>query len=316
MGSRAWRSLTARRNLVLASLAVLLLVTLLVPETALARGGGAGGSHGGGGLGGGGLGGGGFGGGGGGGGGFFFLPLFFGGGGGFVGVIVVAAVAYYLYRNFIGGGSAGGYQQQYSQPINTVAHPREDVAGEIAAIQANDPDFTEQQFLDRAQAAFFLLQKAWQDRNVDEGRAYMSPGLYMGWKTQVDQMTAQHRKNVLESLYIQGLHIVRAGHDDNFDTIAVRVDASAKDYDVDDQTGKKLGGDGSDTPFTEYWTFTRSAGAKTLVSGGVTEKKCPNCGAPLEVNATGECKYCGQAVTSGKFDWVLSKIDQANQWNG
>jgi hypothetical protein len=309
---------------------VVLLLALLIPETALARGGGAGGSHGGGGgssFGGGGgssFGGGGGGGsggfGGGGGGGLFFLPLLFGGGGGgTVGVIVVAAIVYYVYRNFVVGAARGyqpGYESQSSQPISTIAYPQEDVAGEIAAITANDPNFTEQQFLDRAQLAFFLLQKAWQDRNVDEGRAYMSPGLYMGWKLQVDQMTAQHRKNVLESLYIQGLHIVKASHDNNFDTITIRVDASAKDYDVDDQTGKKLGGDGSDTPFTEYWTFTRSAGAKTLVSGGVTEKKCPNCGAPLEVNATGECKYCGQAVTSGKFDWVLGKIDQANEWKG
>src|ERR1035437_6008504 len=69
-------------------------------------------------------------------------------------------------------------------------------------------------------------------------------------------------------------------------------------------------------PFTEYWTFQRSAGAKTLVTGGVTDKKCPNCGAPLDVNATGNCKYCGEVVTSGKFDWVLSKIDQANEWRG
>jgi hypothetical protein len=308
----------------LAGLAVLLLAALLLPETALARGGGAGGSHGGGFSGGGG--GGGFSGGsgsgsfsGGGGGGFFFLPLFFGGGGGggLVGFIIFAAIAYYIFRNFIGRSRA--YTPNYapdSGAAPAASYGQPDVQAQLAAIQANDPNFTEQAFLDRAQAAFFLLQKAWQDRNVDEARAYMSPGLYMGWKLQVDQMTAQHRKNVLESLYIQGLHIVKAGHDANFDTITVRVDASAKDYDVDDQTGKKTGGDSSDTPFTEYWNFTRSAGAKTLVTGGITEKKCPNCGAPLEVNETGDCKYCGAAVTSGKFDWVLSKIDQANEWRG
>ena len=45
-------------------------------------------------------------------------------------------------------------------------------------------------------------------------------------------------------------------------------------------------------------------------------EQCPNCGAPLDVNETGDCKFCGAAVTSGKFDWVLSKIDQANDWEG
>ncbi|MFN2464262.1 MAG: TIM44-like domain-containing protein [Candidatus Dormibacteria bacterium] len=298
-------------SLVLASVVVI----ALVPELALARGGGAGGSHGGGGsFGGGSSGGGGFSGGGGyrgGGGGFFFLP-FFGGGSSLFCLLIVAVVAYLAYRNFT-GGSSRVYETAYT-PAPRSYQP--DVAAQLAEIEAADPNFNQQQFLDRAQVAFFLLQKAWQDRNVDEGRAYMSPGLYMGWKTQVDQMTAEHRKNVLEALYVQGMHIVKATHDANFDNITVQVDASAKDYDVDDRTGKKTSGDSSDTPFTEFWTFTRSAGTKTLVSGGVVEKKCPNCGAPLDVNATGECRYCNQPVTSGKFDWVLSKIDQANEWTG
>ena len=299
----------------------LVLVLALLPELALARGGGAGGSHGGGGFssGGGGSSGesSGFSSGGGGGGGFFFLPLFFGGGGGsFFCLILVGVVAYLAFRNFSrtrGGG--GAYQPAYAPPVAPHSY-QPDVGTQVAAIQAADPNFNQQQFLDRAQVAFFLLQKAWQDRNVDEGRAYMSPGLYMGWKTQVDQMTAEHRKNVLEALYIQGMNIVKATHDDNFDNITVRVDASAKDYDIDDRTGKKTSGDSHDTPFTEFWTFSRSAGTKTLVSGGIIEKKCPNCGAPLEVNATGECKYCNQPVTSGKFDWVLSRIDQAGDWAG
>jgi predicted lipid-binding transport protein (Tim44 family) len=320
--ARLLTSFLSRRRLVLAAVLAVALVVLLVPEVALARGGGGGGSHGGGGsVGGGGGGlssGGGFGGSGGGGGGFFFLPVFFGGGGGSICcLLILGLVIYFAYRAFArrGGGTTAAYQPAYEGPPPAVAYAP-DPNEQIAAIQAADPNFTEQQFLDRAQAAFFLLQKAWQDRNVDEGRAYMSPGLYMGWKTQVDQMTAEHRKNVLEALYVQGMHVVKATHDENFDNIVVRVDASAKDYDVDDQTGKKISGDRADTPFTEFWTFTRSAGAKTLVSGGITEKKCPNCGAPLDVNATGHCKYCNEAVTSGKFDWVLSKIDQANEWQG
>ena len=269
--------------------------------------------------GGGGFGGGGGSFGGGGGGGFFFLPLFFGGGGGgafgIICLIVILAIVYYaVIRPRMGGLSS--YDPGYAPAPSAGPGVPEPSAG-IAEIQANDPAFNEQNFLDRAQAAFFQLQKAWQDRNVDEGRAYMSPGLYQSWKAQVDQMTAQHKKNILENLFIQGMHIARAGHDANFDQITVRIDASAMDYEVDDQTGKEVfavGGKKADRPFTEYWTFERSAGAKTLVSGGVTEKKCPNCGAPLEVNETGDCKYCGAAVTSGKFDWVLSKIDQANEW--
>ncbi|GAC1335159.1 MAG: hypothetical protein NVSMB17_17730 [Candidatus Dormibacteria bacterium] len=313
--SRLRDALLTRRRLVLLAFLGVVAVLALVPELALARGGGGGGAHGGGGGGRSIGGGGGYSGGSRGGGGFFFFPLFFGGGGSLLCLIIVAVVAYLAYRSFTGGGggAAEAYEPAY-QPASQGYHP--DISTQLAAIEAVDPNFNPQQFLDRAQVAFFLLQKAWQDRNVDEGRAYMSPGLYTGWRTQVEQMTAEHRKNVLEGLYIQGMNIVKATHDANFDTITVQVDASAKDYDIDDRTNKKLSGDSHDTPFTEFWTFTRSAGTRTLVSGGIIEKKCPNCGAPLDVNAVGECKYCNQAVTSGKFDWVLSRIDQANEFTG
>ncbi|MHB8510004.1 MAG: TIM44-like domain-containing protein [Candidatus Dormibacteria bacterium] len=294
---------------------VVMLVLASIPDLALARAGG--GSHGGGGSfggGGGGFGGGGFGGGGGGGGfgSLFFLSLLFGGGGGgFFIFLVIAAVAYYFLRGRRSGGIAGG-EPYYQAPQPGSA---EDTSG-LAEIAAVDPGFNQQVFLDRVQAIFFLMQKAWQDRNVDEGRAYMSPGLYQGWRAQVQAMTDQHKKNVLENLYIQGLHVVKATHDDNFDNITVRIDASAMDYEVDDQTQKVVFGEKQDRPFTEFWTFTRSAGTNTLVSGGISEQKCPNCGAPLSVNEVGSCKYCNAAVTSGQFDWVLGRIDQANEFAG
>ena len=184
----------------------------------------------------------------------------------------------------------------------------------VAAIKAVDPGFDEGRFLDRCQAAFFLLQKAWMDRNLDEGRAYMSAGLYQGWSVQVQQLIEQHRRDVLDGLYVEGMQIVRAQHDANFDTVAVRISARCADYIVDDRTGKKVSGSNKPEEWIEYWTFQRSAGTKTLVEGGITEKKCPNCGAPLSVNQNGACAYCQAPVTSGRFDWVLTRIDQPDQW--
>lgn len=184
----------------------------------------------------------------------------------------------------------------------------------VAAIKAVDPGFDEGRFLDRCQAAFFLLQKAWMDRNLDEGRAYMSAGLYQGWSVQVQQLIEQHRRDVLDGLYVEGMQIVGAQHDANFDTVAVRISARCADYMVDDRTGKKVSGSNKPEEWIEYWTFQRSAGTKTLVEGGITEKKCPNCGAPLSVNQNGACAYCQAPVTSGRFDWVLTRIDQPDQW--
>ena len=184
----------------------------------------------------------------------------------------------------------------------------------VAAIQAADPGFDTARFLDRCQAAFFLLQKAWMDRDIDEGRAYMSSGLYQGWSVQVQTMIANHQRDVLDGLYVEGMQIVRATHDQNYDTVTVRIAARCSDYIVNDQTGKQISGSKRPEDWVEFWTFQRSAGAKTLTEGGITERKCPNCGAPLQVNQQGACDYCHAPVTSGRFDWVLVRIDQQGEF--
>jgi len=43
---------------------------------------------------------------------------------------------------------------------------------------------------------------------------------------------------------------------------------------------------------------------------------CPNCAAPLKVNNAGVCQFCGGKITSGEFDWVLSKIEQDESYAG
>ena len=50
----------------------------------------------------------------------------------------------------------------------------------------------------------------------------------------------------------------------------------------------------------------------TVKRGGV----CPNCGAALNINMTGHCNYCKAKVSSGEFDWVLSRIEQDEAYAG
>jgi hypothetical protein len=65
--------------------------------------------------------------------------------------------------------------------------------------------------------------------------------------------------------------------------------------------------------YSEYWTLIRGAGVRGAPR---TDKSCPNCGAPLDVNMAGECEHCGAKVTRGEFDWVLSKIEQDDSYTG
>ncbi|MDQ6897905.1 MAG: TIM44-like domain-containing protein [Candidatus Dormibacteraeota bacterium] len=181
----------------------------------------------------------------------------------------------------------------------------------LAAIQATDPAFDFEQFRGRGEQAFYSLQEAWQARDLGSSRPFMSPGLYLGWSSQVQQLIELHKINKLDGLRLDELIPIKVTSGQAFDEITVRVTATCADYEVDERTGKVIFGSHSPSRFSEFWTFQRGRGVQTT-NRSLQDRVCPNCGAPLEINQVGECRYCRAAVTSGRFDWVLSRIEETD----
>ncbi len=194
-----------------------------------------------------------------------------------------------------------------ADPLLGVAAPTP--ADGIASLRAGDAAFDLNAFLVRVKAGFMALQDAWCKQNLEAGRGFLSPGAYFAWRAQLETMAAEGRRDVMEKLSISAIEPVRVIHGRVFDDLTVRISASASDYEVDAQ-GRVVFGDRSVRPFMEEWTFQRSVGVATTNKAGTLENTCPNCGAPLALTQIGECRYCKAAVTSGRFDWVVSRIEQ------
>jgi predicted lipid-binding transport protein (Tim44 family) len=189
------------------------------------------------------------------------------------------------------------------------------VAEGIAALTATDKDFAIAAFESRVKTAFLALQDAWCKQKLDAGRAFMSPGAYFSWSAQLESMASEGRRNVMENLEVRSVQPVRVIHGRVFDDLTVRITAAAADFDVD-KSGKIVFGDRNVKPFSEEWTFQRSVGVSTANKPGTLENTCPSCGAPVSLTQIGECRFCKAAVTSGKFDWVVSRIDQEDANGG
>jgi hypothetical protein len=65
--------------------------------------------------------------------------------------------------------------------------------------------------------------------------------------------------------------------------------------------------------YSEYWTLIRGTSARGASRSDTT---CPRCGAPTAVNMAGACEYCSAHVVAGEFDWVLSRIEQDETYQG
>ena len=180
----------------------------------------------------------------------------------------------------------------------------------LAAIKAHDPGFNLEQFTERVQRVFFLVEQAWSERKPEVARQVMADDLWSSHRAQVQAYIDAHKRNMLDYLAVSNMWPVAASSEAGFDTLTVRIVAASTDYDVDEASGRVLRGDTQVKPWEEDWTFRRSSSARTPEGGTTIGSKCPNCGAPLDTDLAGVCRYCKVSVTSGAQDWVLARISQ------
>ena len=66
--------------------------------------------------------------------------------------------------------------------------------------------------------------------------------------------------------------------------------------------------------YSYEWDLLRPTGTKTEAESGETKRiTCPGCGAPLDVNASARCPYCGTVIQQQAQDWVISAIRAIKQ---
>ncbi|MFC1721685.1 Tim44/TimA family putative adaptor protein [Patescibacteria group bacterium] len=203
-----------------------------------------------------------------------------------------------MMAGLAGGGAVAG-----------AAMPAANIQAELAKLKQKDPNFNEQDFIGYVQNAFYKIQEAWEQQNLNIGRPYLADQLMQRYTNQISDLKSRGERSVVENMVIGHQNITGVRSDAQHDYITVKIDASATDYTVD-KNNKIIRGDKKIKPFTEFWTFMRKGDVKSDPKKGAQANTCPNCGAPLQLNATGKCDYCNTIVTSGDYDWVLNEITQ------
>ena len=305
---RSWM----RRNWRWLGLSVLLLSLCAIPEAAARAGGGGSFSSGGGG--------GGFSGGGGGGfsssrssgSGFQGSSRSGGGGDGSVLAFLVPLGVVLLVMFLSSQQASAQLQGRGIRRGRRLASQRSREKG-IEQIRATDPGFSQDGFYHRTGQGFLHLQEAWSNQDLAPVRHFISDAVHERFSLQLAEMRRRGVRNIMENVFVEENTIAQVDVDAQFQTITIRIRASAVDYEVD-TAGKRVSGTGAPDSFAEYWSFVRRPGAQTTEGDGLLEGNCPNCGAALQLNQAAECESCGAKVRSGQYDWVLAEITQESEW--
>ncbi len=153
---------------------------------------------------------------------------------------------------------------------------------------------------------YIRLQEAWAARDLSPVEPLLSAPLYAQTSAQlkrdfIDKGITSHMEHIsVLDVTLLGCKPAENGAPDR---VFAHVNARFVNY-LTDASGKLVRGDRNDEIYMQYeWTLERSGSA-----GGKTSVNCPNCGAPVDVNKSAKCPYCGTAIENTSYDWVVSQI--------
>ena len=223
-------------------------------------------------------------------------------------IIVVIVVVVILIITF-----SKSKQQKKTAPgaIRTAAS----MLSPISELQSRDPNFSPEDFKEWLQNLYFKMQDCCQKRDVEPIRPYFADALWQQFNRQMQQLKAAHRTNYVERIAVLSVTLCGCYQDKGEDVIIAEIYARITDYTLDDETGKVVAGSRDHEKFMTYeYALSRPIGKKTEPRAeGVSERHCPNCGAPLSVNESIKCPYCDSVLTFSDHDWTVYSIKGISQ---
>lgn len=166
----------------------------------------------------------------------------------------------------------------------------------------------------RARTVFLRVQDAWDRDAWLSARPVASDRAWLTLRASLEQNRRAGVVNHVRDVRIESCELVRVAADAWYDQFTFRFRAGCRDW-TESAAGAVIGGSGFwRRRFSEYWTFVRTV---ERPSGARAAEGCPSCGSPLDrVDATGACGACGTMLSTGRFDWVLARIEQAEGYAG
>ena len=238
-----------------------------------------------------------------------------------LGTAAIVAVVILRVRSGGGPGFGGGSSRKKragtkaGTPVAPGAEPTPQSAlRNISEYYRFDPDFSEAELYEKISNWYVKFQNAWQDRNLEELRPYLTDAFYAQMDRQLDAYRQKKQTPHVERIAVLGTSLSGWQRRGGEDILVARLRTRIVDYVTDDATGRIVRGSNTAEKFMEYeWTLTRRTGVKTVTGEGARVQNCPNCGGAININRTARCPYCDSIVTVDSSDWAVSAIKGISQ---
>jgi DNA-directed RNA polymerase subunit RPC12/RpoP len=226
--------------------------------------------------------------------------------------LTVAVIVVIVLVNMKRQGERSG--REHGVPVTT----RKPAKGRpVSTYREVDPEFDEAAFSEKLSNLYVQMQNAWTGKDIEPVRPYFTDAFFAQMERQLEQKRAAHETNYVERIAVLSAMPETWYQENGMDHIVAVLRTRIVDYTLNDDTGELISGSRTAEKFMTYeWDLARKTGIRTEKNPEVRTVNCPNCGAPVQINATAKCPYCGSVITVKQEDWAITSIRALAQRTG
>lgn len=169
-----------------------------------------------------------------------------------------------------------------------------------------DNTFNESMFISKINNIFIKLLSSIMLDQLDDIKHFVSDDVYKWAEDIVNDRKKNNYRQMYDELNVKRTEIREIEVNESVYTIKVFLQSRYMDYIMNLSNGSIVSGDNTSRIQVDYWlTFNK----KVKVNNQGIARKCPGCGAPINVNASGKCEYCGATYNQEDYDWVLTQLE-------
>ena len=184
----------------------------------------------------------------------------------------------------------------------------------IVEYEKLDENFDKAELTSKLSNLYVQMQDCWQKKDISPIRPYCTDAFFTQMDNQLQRKKQQGQTNYIERIAVLSVELRGWCQEGGNDVLVARLNTRIVDYTLDDKTGKLISGSRDKEKFMVYeWDLVRTTGMKTEKDNPMQTVNCPNCGAPVEINASAKCPYCGSVITLEEHDFALNAIRAISQ---
>lgn len=169
-----------------------------------------------------------------------------------------------------------------------------------------DPNINTEELKQLTFDIYKKVQEGWMNFDYNILRQYLTDEMYNMYESQLKVLKAKHQKNMIEDIKFIGAKIIDISTENNIEKIKVYLQVATKDY-VVDVNNKVVRGNKNIRNKMEYIiTLNKNIEKENI-------KKCPSCGAPIDIVSGGKCPYCDSVIHNYNDKFVMSKKECVGQ---